>query len=570
MIIRPRFLKHMIIVLHLFRFVDAAANNCCYFDYPPSSNNHSSVFLKTYCDTTQRCLENIHDAVPNSKRDISYSHAYSMQSLIELYEHVPAFYSGDKPTRFSPWIEQLDDTKKLFIKHNYTLDLYQIQSAMQQQFLAFPGKYSFALFKNPTVATLPVAVKHRDQNFYFVNLNKKNDKTKRITKINNIPIHRYIQRFKPMIPQTGTQIKNDLIACMLSIRIACLGDVIEKDVSCKITYEDENHLSESIYIPWTITNLNVNDLNAISPHVPTAGIIKDMNPILMRFDIIRALDSDHKNNLPQADTFEPQDVTWTVPSGYFSSYDEQTVSHYKACVYTCPKLGNVGYLRLPTFAPTNTIDSVDACLVLKEIANYFYKNANNIIIDLRGNTGGQTDYAQFCLSLFGGKKTPMLANTPIIKTPQMRNDFKQALHLSKHIQTSVYIDKSIEIWSDIFSEMNDSNSFIYYSPNDHTGFGGSQHNWESVIVLVDRYTLNNAQEFIKCLSSDQNVKIIGERMGYLSGLYQTTSFANSLHIHQVFIPLTFEKPYTFRYQKLLRDEFEAELTPENIAYFHTT
>jgi hypothetical protein len=568
--IRSRFLIHIVLLSQLFQFVVATENSICFFDYPPSSNHNTSRFLKTYYDSAQCCLENIHDAVPNSKRDISYSHAYSVQSLIELYEHIPTFCSKNKPTMFTPWIEQLDDTKKLFIKHNHTLDLYQIHSTMQQKFLAFPGKYSFALFKNPTIATLPIAVKHRDQNFYFVNLDRDNDKTKRITKINNIPIHRYIQRFKPMIPQTGTQIKNDLIACMLSVRIACLGDTIEKDVSCKITYEDENQLSESIYIPWTITNLNVSNLNTISPHVPTAGIVKDMNPILIRFDIIRTLGSGHKNNLPQADTFEPQNVTWTVPSGYFSSYDEKTVLHYKACVYSCPKLGNVGYVKVPTFSPSNKIDSIDACLILKEISNSFHKNANNVIIDLRGNTGGFTDYAQFCLSLFGGKRTAMLENIQITKTPQMRNDFKKALDLSKQTQTSSFIEKSIETWSEIFSETDDPNSFTYRSPNDDTFFSSTQNNWDSIIVLVDRYTLNNAQEFIRCLSNDQNVKIIGERMGYLSGLYQTTSFANSLHVHQVFIPLTFEKPYTFRYQKLLRDEFEAKLTPENIANYHTT
>ena len=146
---------------------------------------------------------------------------------------------------------------------------------------------------------------------------------------------------------------------------------------------------------------------------------------------------------------------------------------------------NIGYVRCETFE--DAIGDGNVSVMLQSLAT-----CNGIIIDVRGNGGGQLTAAQTLASHFTNEK--ILVGYVSHKTGKGRNDFSSPRKL-------------------------------YLEP----ASGGVR--WQKpVVVLTNRAVYSAANDFVKCMMYCPNVTIMGDRTGGGSGMPFNSELPNGWQV----------------------------------------
>ena len=146
---------------------------------------------------------------------------------------------------------------------------------------------------------------------------------------------------------------------------------------------------------------------------------------------------------------------------------------------------NIGYVRCESFE--NSIGDGNVSVMLQSLAS-----CNGLIIDVRGNGGGQLTAAQTLASHFTNEK--ILVGYVSHKTGKGRNDFSSPRKL-------------------------------YLEP----ASGGVR--WQKpVVVLTNRAVYSAANDFVKCMMYCPNVTIMGDRTGGGSGMPFNSELPNGWQV----------------------------------------
>lgn len=171
---------------------------------------------------------------------------------------------------------------------------------------------------------------------------------------------------------------------------------------------------------------------------------------------------------------------WSFYEDYPENYNDSIAKLYLGHNYSITSglkyvilPDNIGYVRCETFENAIGDGNVSAML-------YALASCNGLIIDVRGNGGGQLTSAQKLASHFTNER--LLTGYVSHKTGKGRNDFSSP--------RAVYLDPA-------------SDDIRWQKP---------------VVVLTNRAVYSAANDFVKCMKRCPNVTVMGDQTGGGSGM----------------------------------------------------
>lgn len=171
---------------------------------------------------------------------------------------------------------------------------------------------------------------------------------------------------------------------------------------------------------------------------------------------------------------------WSFYEDYPENYNDSIAKLYLGHNYSITSglkyvilPDNIGYVRCETFEDAIGDGNVSAML-------YALASCNGLIIDVRGNGGGQLTSAQKFASHFTNER--LLTGYVSHKTGKGRNDFSSP--------RAVYLDPA-------------SDDIRWQKP---------------VVVLTNRAVYSAANDFVKCMKQCPNVTVMGDQTGGGSGM----------------------------------------------------
>ncbi|MBR0047384.1 MAG: S41 family peptidase [Bacteroidaceae bacterium] len=198
------------------------------------------------------------------------------------------------------------------------------------------------------------------------------------------------------------------------------------------------------------------------------------------FEVLTAMLSELKDGHVNLSASFDFGRNWSFYEDYPENYNDSIAKLYLGHNYSIASGlkyitldDNIGYVRCESFE--DGIGDGNVSSMLNALAN-----CNGLIIDVRGNGGGQLTKAQTLASHFTNKK--LLVGYVSHKTGKGRNDFSTP--------KAVYLDPA-------------SDGFRWQKP---------------VVVLTNRVVYSAANDFVKCMKLCPHVTIMGDRTGGGSGM----------------------------------------------------
>ncbi len=177
--------------------------------------------------------------------------------------------------------------------------------------------------------------------------------------------------------------------------------------------------------------------------------------------------------------------------GYMENYDEGLVNQYRNqsvvqldySIWMTVLSNDIGYIRYPSFSEKINRSALDQAMSI-------FNNCKGVIIDVRGNGGGQVSEAYMLASRFAQQKTHV--GYMRYKTGKGHDDF------------SDYLDRYVEPEGNIFQG--------------------------KVAVLTNRKVYSAANLFVSIMKSLPNVRIIGDQTGGGGGITISSELYNGWKI----------------------------------------
>ncbi len=157
--------------------------------------------------------------------------------------------------------------------------------------------------------------------------------------------------------------------------------------------------------------------------------------------------------------------------------------------------GSFGYLQITSFDPENLSKDESVALV-RNILSEPFANTSGLILDLRGNPGGQVDYAERLLQLFSSK---------VVETEGFRLLTTETNHT---FLSGAQYDDFLTAWTKASSEGHSMTAPLKITPRDQANSIG-QFYFKPTMVLVNAYCFSSCDIFTAGMQDNQVAKVWG-------------------------------------------------------------